>query len=121
MTTSIPPDPGPAPAPDDDPVFDAPWQAQAFAMTVRLHEEGCFSWAEWAACLSAEIAAAQARGDPDRGDTYYDHWLAALEKMVTAKGLVRSADLAARRDAWEEAARVAPHGEPIVLSGKKAP
>jgi len=112
MTTSTPPDPG---RPADDPVFAAPWQAHAFAMTVRLYERGCFTWTEWAACLSAEIAAAQARGDPDRGDTYYDHWLAALEKMVTAKGLVPAADLATRRDAWDAAARATPHGEPIVL------
>jgi nitrile hydratase accessory protein len=109
MTTSTPPEP------DDEPVFAAPWQAQAFAMTVRLHEQGCFTWTEWAECLSAEITAAQARGDPDRGDTYYDHWLAALEKMVAAKGLIPPADLAARRDAWDAAARATPHGEPIVL------
>lgn len=115
MTTSIPPEPG------DAPVFAAPWQAQAFAMTVRLHQQGCFTWTEWAACLSGEIAAAQARGDPDHGDTYYDHWLAALEKIVAAKGLVPAADLATRRDAWDAAARATPHGEPILLSNGRNP
>ena len=85
-------------------------------MTVRLYEQGCFTWTEWADCLSAEITAAQSRGDPDHGDTYYNHWLTALEKMVAAKGLIPLADLAARRDAWDAAARATPHGEPIILS-----
>jgi nitrile hydratase accessory protein len=104
------------PGDDDGPVFSAPWQAQAFAMTVRLHEQGCFTWQEWAECLAAEIAAAGDRGDPDLGDTYYEHWLAALEKIVTAKDLVTSDGLVARKVAWDRAARATPHGRPITLS-----
>jgi nitrile hydratase accessory protein len=84
-------------------------------MTLQLHEGGWFTWPEWAAALAAEIAAAKARGDPDSGDTYYHHWLAALEKMVAAKTLIREADLRERRDAWAAAARATPHGRPIVL------
>jgi len=103
------------PRDDSGPVFAAPWQAQAFAMTVQLHEQGCFTWREWAECLADEIAAARSRGDPDLGDSYYDHWLAALEKLVAAKGLVASADLAARKTAWGKAARETSHGHPIVL------
>src|ERR1700739_1397152 len=63
-----------------------PWEAQAFAMTLALHERGLFSWPEWAEALAAQIAAAQAAGDADLGDTYYRHWLTALEKIVAAKG-----------------------------------
>ncbi|MBK7473225.1 MAG: nitrile hydratase accessory protein [Betaproteobacteria bacterium] len=70
----------------DEPVFRAPWEAHAFALVVQLHERGLFTWPEWAAALSAQIRAAQAAGDADLGDTYYRHWLAALEALVAAKG-----------------------------------
>jgi nitrile hydratase accessory protein len=100
---------------DGSPVFREPWQAQAFAMAVRLHEAGHFTWTEWAAALAGEIRRAQAAGDPDLGDTYYQHWLAALERLVTVKGLVSSDELARRKDEWAEAARTTPHGEPIEL------
>lgn len=103
------------PRDEDGPVFAAPWQAQAFAMTVRLYQQGAFTWPEWAECLSREIAGAAERGDPDLGDTYYDHWLAALEKIVAEKGLIAREELANRRDAWDRAARATPHGQPIVL------
>ena len=97
------------------PVFPEPWEAQAFALAVRLHEAGLFGWDEWAASLAAEIRAAQACGDPDTGETYYRHWLAALERLVVEKGAVTAPDLDARRDAWDRAARATPHGEPIIL------
>jgi len=99
----------------DGPVFAEPWQAQAFAMTLALQERGLFTWTEWADRLAAEIRRAQAAGDPDRGDTYYHHWLAALEKVIVEHGLFSADDLAARHDAWDRAARATPHGEPIVL------
>ena len=97
------------------PVFAEPWQAQAFAMAVQLHERGLFTWPEWAAALSAQIAAAQAAGDADVGDTYYRHWLAALESLVTAKGAARADELARCARAWDHAADRTPHGQPIVL------
>ena len=59
----------------DGPVFREPWEAQAFAMTLALHERGLFTWPEWAAALADEIKRAQAAGDPDTGETYYPHWL----------------------------------------------
>ncbi|HUF44225.1 MAG TPA: nitrile hydratase accessory protein [Aestuariivirgaceae bacterium] len=97
----------------DGPIFREPWQAQAFALAVKLSEAGVFTWREWTDALAGEIAAA---GPADRGERYYEHWLAALEKLVDAKGLTFAAERQARRDAWEEAARATPHGEPIVLS-----
>ena len=69
------------------PVFNAPWEAQVFSMTLALHERGLFTWTEWAQVLGAEIAAAQRTGDPDLGDTYYRHWLAALERLLASKGI----------------------------------
>ena len=103
------------PVDDQGPVFVEPWQAQAFAMTLELHRAGHFSWKEWAAHLSAEIAAARARGDPDRGDTYYHHWLAALEGLVAEKDLATATELSARKRQWDVAARNTPHGQPIKL------
>ena len=100
---------------EGSPVFREPWEAQAFAMAVRLHEAGHFTWTEWAAALTVEIQHAQAAGDPDLGDTYYLHWLAALERLVAAKGLVSVQELAQRKEAWAEAARTTPHGQAIEL------
>ena len=99
----------------EGPVFREPWEAQAFAMAVMLHEGGHFSWKEWAARLAEEIAAA---GERDDGRRYYHHWLAALEKLVAEKRIVLGDELRARRDAWDQAARSTPHGRPIVLPGR---
>jgi nitrile hydratase accessory protein len=101
----------------DGPVFRAPWEAQAFAMTLALHERGLFTWPEWAAALADEIRRAQADGDPDLGDTYYRHWLAALERLAAEKGAVEPAALARCRAAWAYAAARTPHGAPITLAG----
>jgi nitrile hydratase accessory protein len=100
----------------EGPVFREPWEAQAFAMALALHEGGAFGWSEWAAALAAEIKAAQAAGDPDSGETYYRHWLAALEKLLAAKALTSRTELAKRRDQWDRAARATPHGRPIELA-----
>jgi nitrile hydratase accessory protein len=105
----------------EGPVFREPWEAQAFAMAVALHERGIFSWTEWAAALAVEIKAAQAEGDPDTGETYYRHWLAALEKLVAAKALASNTELTARRDQWDRAARATPHGQPIELANDPDP
>jgi nitrile hydratase accessory protein len=97
------------------PVFAAPWQAQAFAMVVALHQKGLFTWPEWAAALAAEIKAAQAAGDRDDGETYYAHWLAALEGLLAAKNVATAEALARYRAAWRAAAHRTPHGTPIEL------
>jgi nitrile hydratase accessory protein len=105
----------PLPRDADGPVFAEPWQAQAFAMAVALHQRGVFTWPEWAAALAAEIARARAAGDPDDGSRYYEHWLAALERLVLAKGVAEAGALGRRKDAWDRAARATPHGAPILL------
>ena len=108
-------DPGNAlpelPRDEDGPVFAEPWQAQAFAMAVRLHEQGHFTWPEWATALSEQI------GNAGAADTteYYEHWLATLEVIVQRAGLADSAELVDRREAWREAAAATPHGQPITL------
>lgn len=98
-----------------EPVFREPWEAQAFAMALALHERGLFTWPEWAATLSAEIKRAQEGGDPDTGGTYYRHWLNALERLVAEKGVASQETLTHYRNAWDHAADRTPHGAPIEL------
>jgi nitrile hydratase accessory protein len=105
------------PRDEGGPVFAEPWQAQAFALAVKLSEQGHFTWKEWAAALAEELQSAADRGEPDDGTRYYEHWLAALERLVTEKGLSDRLALAARKDAWADAYRHTPHGKPVVLRG----
>lgn len=100
------------PRDQDGPVFAEPWQAQAFAMAVRLHEQGHFAWSEWATYLSDEIAGSA----PSDGSDYYLRWLGALERITKDKGLTTEVELADRYDAWDTAAKATPHGQPIRLN-----
>ncbi len=100
------------PSDADGPVFAEPWQAQAFAMVVALHERGLFSWDEWAHTLSAELKAPTAAAD---GSDYYDCWLRALERMLAAKGVAAAPEIDDLTEAWHRAARATPHGKPILL------
>jgi nitrile hydratase accessory protein len=97
------------------PVFNAPWEAQAFAMALALYERGQFSWKEWAQTLADVIAEVRQRGEADTGEHYYRHWQTALERIAARKGLVSDASLQQRRQQWDEAARRTPHGQPIEL------
>ena len=103
------------PRDDSGPVFREPWEAQAFAMTLALHQRGLFTWSEWAQALAAQIAAAQAAGDADLGDTYYRHWLTALEKLVATKRASSIEELTRYQRAWDHATDRTPHGQPIDL------
>ncbi len=97
------------PRDSDSPVFAEPWQAQAFAIAVKLSEQGYFTWKEWSAALANELKTADGPG-------YYEHWLAALEHLVTAKGLTDRAALRDRKYAWADAYRHTPHGKPVELA-----
>jgi len=122
-TPSLPRDAPPAdlsllkglPVDGDSPVFREPWEAQAFGMALALHERGLFTWDEWAQALAAQIRAAQAQGDPDLGNTYYRHWLAAIESLVSAKGASSPEELGCYQRAWDHAANRVAHGQPIEL------
>jgi nitrile hydratase accessory protein len=103
----------------EGPVFAEPWQAQAFAMAVRLSEAGWFTWQEWAQALGAQLRSAAERGEPDDGSRYYEHWLAALEQLVTEKGMSECAQLHERKEQWAAAYQATPHGQPVVLTGAK--
>jgi nitrile hydratase accessory protein len=101
----------------DGPVFTEPWQAQAFAIAVKLSEQGHFTWKEWAGALAAELKAAADREEPDDGTHYYEHWLATLERLVTSRGLTDQNALSERKEEWADAYRHTPHGKPVVLKG----
>jgi nitrile hydratase accessory protein len=114
MTTLSAPEP-----PKEEPVFAEPWQAQAFALAVKLSQQGYFTWKEWAETLAAEIQAAPARGETDDGSKYYEYWLAALECLAVKKGLTDPAALLARKQAWADAYRHTPHGKPVELRNRQ--
>ena len=111
--------PAPAPGrpvgPPDEPVFNEPWEAHAFALVVELHRRELFSWREWTDALTARIGAAHGDGGTDPHDHYYVHWLEALEDLVSAKGAGSAAELLSTRRAWARAAERTPHGQPIDL------
>ena len=103
------------PSDEEGPVFSAPWEAQAFAMTLELHRCGIFTWREWADALASEIAHAGQSHGWDDGSHYYERWLAALEKLVATKNVIREAEMEHRVDEWDHAAQATPHGKPIIL------
>ena len=103
---------------EEGPVFAEPWQAQAFAIAVKLSEEGHFTWDEWSAALGEQLRAAAERGEPDDGSRYFEHWLAALERLVTEKNLTNVDALNERKEAWADAYRNTPHGQPVELGAK---
>ena len=105
----------PLPRDDDGPVFAEPWQAQAFALAVTLSEQGHFTWKEWTGALADELRAAAAQGKPDDGSRYYHHWVTALERLAAAKGMTDAPALHTRKEAWADAYRHTPHGQPVVL------
>lgn len=102
----------PLPAEAGEPVFAEPWQAQAFALVVALHDRGLFTWSEWAAALAEEI---RAHGGADDGSRYYEFWLHALEDILVARTGAAHAEVDAMAAAWARAAEATPHGEPIRL------
>jgi nitrile hydratase accessory protein len=107
--------------PPEPPVFEEPWQAEAFALVVHLHDRGAFTWSEWAEALTAQIRSAGGGGSMhEDGARYYDHWLAALESLATGRGMTDPDALASRKAAWAEAYRHTPHGRPVTLAAAGA-
>lgn len=106
---------GSIPRSDNEPVFNAPWEAEVFALCLSLHQQRLFTWDEWATELSTTISMAQQAGDPDLGNTYYQHWLSTLEKLVVNKNVGSPQKLAELYQAWDTAAKRTPHGDPITL------
>lgn len=99
----------------DPPVFAEPWQAQLFAVTVRLNEAGHFAWPQWAEIFGAELKARAAAGLPDSEAGYWEAWLAALERLLAERNLAAAPELDRLAAAWAEAYRNTPHGRPVAL------
>ena len=121
MNSSVPTLPNDPWASDEEPVFEEPWEAQAFALVLRLSEQGLFQWSEWSAALAAEIRHARDVGDQDLGDTYYHYWLAALEKLLLEKSVLESKAVKSRIEQWRRAYLNTPHGQRIELSAGQEP
>lgn len=99
-------------------MFAEPWQAQAFAIAVKLSAEGHFTWTEWTTALGEQLQADVRRGEPDDGSRYFEHWIAALEHLVTGKNLTGLTALSERKEAWADAYRHTPHGQAVELGAK---
>ena len=96
--------------------FNSPWDAQVFALAVRLQETGILTRESWTLALADEIQEARQRNDPDLGDTYYHHWTRALERALIKSTLVDDQEIERRIDAWREAYTNTPHGHAVLLS-----
>ena len=88
---------------DDEPAFEEPWQARAFALTVQLTErgEGDLPWETFQERLVEEIEADDEDvdgTDPVEAteDVYYEQWLRALERLLVEEGFVDEDELAER-------------------------
>lgn len=116
MTPAEPKPPGPLARRDDEPVFDEPWQAQVLGLAFNLVERKVFTASQWSAALGAELKSAQARGEPDVPQTYYQSALAALESLLAAEGRIAADNLDERVETWRQAYLNTPHGQPVELS-----
>lgn len=99
-----------------DPVFEEPWHAQLFALTVHLNETGHFTWPDWAARFGETLASHGLSKELNGGSDYFDAWLETLERFLTDKGMAESETLQTLKSAWETAYLSTPHGQPVVLS-----
>ncbi|MBO9124683.1 MULTISPECIES: nitrile hydratase accessory protein [unclassified Rhizobium] len=97
---------------EGEPVFPEPWAAEAFAMTVHLHERGVFAWTEWAEALSGEL---HKPGRAEDGSDYFDCWVAALSSILVDCGIADAETIMGLQQSWQRAAEATPHGKPITL------
>lgn len=87
-------------------VFEMPWEARAFGIAVALNEGGEYDWRDFSAGLAAAISAAE---QEDASSGYYERWLAALEKLAVARGLVSQEEVDARDVEYTSGVRVDHH------------
>jgi len=105
----------------DEPTFAEPWQAQAFALVVSLHQAGLFAWQDWVKIFSETIVAAPATPAEDVNSAYYRQWLLAMERLVEHLGLATPTAIAQRAAEWRQAYLNTPHGQPVVLANAHCP
>ena len=95
------------------PVFEQPWHAQVFALTVTLNEKGHFSWQEWAERFGGTLKTHSLAKSLNGGDDYFLAWLDALESFLSGRGVLQAYELDALKAAWTEAYLSTPHGAPV--------
>lgn len=98
-------------------MFDEPWQAQLFALTVALSEAGRFTWSDWTLAFGATLTRHGVAGPLDGGQDYFNAWLETLETLLDQGGLAPRSEAAAVRAAWVLAYENTPHGQPLRLPG----
>lgn len=106
---------------DRAPAFGEPWHAQVFAMTMHLAKRGVFSWDEWVGAFIAEVHRQPQAGDEHVDAAYFRQWLAALEGLLTARGLCAPARLYAYTETWRRAYLNTTHGEPVEFAAGTRP
>ncbi len=103
-----------------EPIFDEPWHAQVFAITVHLNETGLFSWPEWAEQFGATLARHGVDRSLNGGSDYFAAWLDTLTGMMTTAGVTDAGALETMRANWEAAYLRTPHGAPVHLDRTRA-
>jgi nitrile hydratase accessory protein len=84
-------------------VFEAPWESRAFGIAVALSERDAFEWERFRQRLIAEIGASERGGRRSaEGWSYYERWLASLERLLLADGVLDEAEIDARIAELEE-------------------
>ncbi len=99
-----------------DPVFEQPWEADAFVTAVTLSHLGYFEWKTWVAAFAGVIQSQPQREQETAHDAYYRQWLSCLEKVLDEAQLVPSAELLNREAKWRLAYLKTPHGSPVALA-----
>src|SRR6478736_2959977 len=79
---------GPVQAEPDEPVFHAEWERRAFALTLAMSRPG-----GWNIDMS-RFAREDRPHDDYLSKSYYQIWLAGLERLITERGLVSAEEIA---------------------------
>ncbi|MGH3768254.1 MAG: nitrile hydratase accessory protein [Pseudonocardiaceae bacterium] len=99
MTAAAPLDiDGPAAPPrnNGELVFTEPWESRAFGLAVTLYDAGVFEWPQFQVALVTQIAAWEGGHPAGECFNYYRCWLAALESVLAAAGMISPDDVVAR-------------------------
>ncbi|WP_293576832.1 nitrile hydratase accessory protein [Phaeobacter sp.] len=98
-----------------EPVFEQPWHAQLFALTVHLNESGAVSWSDWVARFSAQLRHHGLAKELNGGEDYFLAWLETLETLLADQGRVAAQDAKDMTAHWAAAYLATPHGAQVHL------
>jgi nitrile hydratase accessory protein len=94
------------PRKNEELVFEAPWESQAFGMAIALYERGHYDWEEFRGRLISNIGDWE-RSEEDEREVwdYYRHWLASFEALVKDRGLLSEQEIEERTSEFVSGAR----------------